>query len=62
MSRTSFVARAQAPLPGGQRRLGGEQVEVVWMDFGEAVQAALTGGVAESVSVARDPHTDAPAL
>jgi 8-oxo-dGTP pyrophosphatase MutT (NUDIX family) len=47
-----FLARGLAPLPGGQERLGDEQVEVVWMDFGEAVQAALTGGVTESVSVA----------
>jgi 8-oxo-dGTP pyrophosphatase MutT (NUDIX family) len=47
-----FLARGLAPLPGGQRRQGDEQIEVVWMPFGEAVQAALAGTITESVSVA----------
>ena len=47
-----FLARALAPLPGGQRRQGDEQIEVVWMPFGEAVKAALAGDITESVSVA----------
>ena len=47
-----FLARGLAPLPGGQRRQGDEQIEVVWMPFGEAVKAALAGDITESVSVA----------
>jgi 8-oxo-dGTP pyrophosphatase MutT (NUDIX family) len=47
-----FLARGLAPLPGGQPRQGDEQIEVVWMPFGEAVQAALAGTITESVSVA----------
>lgn len=47
-----FLARALAPLPGGQRRQGDEQIEVVWMPFDEAVEAALAGDITESVSVA----------
>src|SRR5215475_10037631 len=30
-----FLARALAPLPGGQRRQGDEQIEVVWRPFRE---------------------------
>ena len=47
-----FLARALAPLPGGQRRQGDEQIEVVWMPFGEALEAVLAGDITESVSVA----------
>jgi 8-oxo-dGTP pyrophosphatase MutT (NUDIX family) len=47
-----FLARGLAHLPSGQRNLGDEQIEVVRMDFGEAVQATLTGRITESVSVA----------
>ena len=67
-----FLAHGLAPLPGGQRRQGDEQIEVVWMPFGEAVEAALAGDITESVSVAgiraalipggpRDPPQVAPA-
>jgi 8-oxo-dGTP pyrophosphatase MutT (NUDIX family) len=47
-----FLARGLAALPGGQRRQGDEEIEVVWMPFGQAVEAVLAGGVTESVSVA----------
>ena len=47
-----FLARGLAPLPGGQRRQGDEQIEVVWMPFGDALEATLAGNITESVSVA----------
>ena len=31
---------------------GDEQIEVVWMPFGEALEAVLAGDITESVSVA----------
>lgn len=47
-----FIARALAPLPGGQVRQGDEQIEVVWLPFSEAVAKVLAGEITESVSVA----------
>lgn len=47
-----FLARALAPLPGGQRRQGDEQIEVVWRPFREALELVLAGEITESVSVA----------
>lgn len=47
-----FLARVLAQLPGGQRRQGDEEIEVVWLPFGEAVERVLAGEITESVSVA----------
>jgi len=47
-----FLARALAPLPGGQRRQGDEQIEVVWRPFRQALDLVLAGEITESVSVA----------
>jgi 8-oxo-dGTP pyrophosphatase MutT (NUDIX family) len=47
-----FIARALAPLPGGQVRQGDEEIEVVWLPFSEAVAKVLSGEITESVSVA----------
>jgi 8-oxo-dGTP pyrophosphatase MutT (NUDIX family) len=47
-----FLARGLSPLPGGQPRQGDERIEIVWMPFGAAVEAALEGVITESVSVA----------
>ena len=47
-----FIARALAPLPGGQVRQGDEEIEVVWLPFSEAVAKVLAGEITESVSVA----------
>ena len=47
-----FLARALAPLPGGQVRQGDEQVELVWLPFDEALDRVLAGQVTESTSVA----------
>ena len=47
-----FLARGLTALPGGQRRQGNEEIEVVWMPFEQAVEAVLAGSVTESDSVA----------
>jgi 8-oxo-dGTP pyrophosphatase MutT (NUDIX family) len=47
-----FIARALAPLPGGQVRQGDEEIEVVWLSLREAVAKVLAGEITESVSVA----------
>jgi 8-oxo-dGTP pyrophosphatase MutT (NUDIX family) len=47
-----YIARALAPLPGGQGRQGDEEIEVVWLPFSEAVARVLAGEITESVSVA----------
>jgi 8-oxo-dGTP pyrophosphatase MutT (NUDIX family) len=47
-----FVASGLAPLPGGQRRQGDEEIELVWMPFDAALKRVMDGEITESVSVA----------
>src|SRR5258708_12187984 len=55
-----FLARGLAPLPGGQRRQGAQQVQVVWMPFDQAGEAAPPGALTESVNPPGPPQPPPP--
>jgi 8-oxo-dGDP phosphatase len=47
-----FRASGLVPLPGGKGHQGDEEIELVWMPFGTALERVLAGEITESVSVA----------